>query len=182
VSVIVAVRDPDGARVHLAADSAAVSDSDLVVQAEKLAAIAGPRRVVVGCAGWFAWIPMVVDAVAGHAVPVDDRDLDHWTRTVAGAATRAGIAAQLVEDGTGRLDGEALLAVGGRVWELGHHRALPVRGRYAACGTGQAVALGALHQLHRTQIGDPASWAEQAVEAAIAHVCTVAGPITAATT
>lgn len=183
MTVIVGVVDEANGRVHLAADSLAVGGDGLRCRATKLVELplGALERAVLGFAGFAALGPLAARHLKLDVAPiVGEDDVDAWAQATAEAITEIAAEHTLVSgEDDGRTDWEGLLAWRGRLWQLGHHVALPID-TYAAGGSGAGVALGAMWALHGTQ---PASVvAERAVLAAIAHQVDVGPPVLAIAT
>jgi ATP-dependent protease HslVU (ClpYQ) peptidase subunit len=184
VTVVAAVIDHEGGKVHMAADSLAIGRDDLHVTMRKiLTAEVGGAVTLIGVAGQCSLIPLAAGLIA--ETPGDD--LDGWAQQIAKEITASGVELGAKED-DGTLNGEMLLARGAHLWDISHHSAIPITLDYAAVGSGAAVALGAMWAMSPGFNGDarivtPAAVrAERGVQAAIAHVSGIGGPITTAST
>lgn len=101
--------------------------------------------------------------------------LDRWADTVAARwAERA--RARRCTDKKGDVDGNALLAIRGRLYDLGDTCGTPVT-RLTAIGSGSAYAYGAIHALGTLLDTDPVATLIAAVEAACAFDRGCSGPV-----
>lgn len=75
----------------------------------------------------------------------DETDRNAWANTVAQAVTDTYAEHLLLDDG--RMGSNLILAVRGHVWTITHQQAIPHPDGYAAIGSGEGPAIGALHAL-----------------------------------
>lgn len=158
MTIVVGVMGGDG-QVVMAADSLVTNGSFKSQHPGKIVRVStAAGDVLVGAAGDAGIHPLVLKV----DVPAPIGDLDRWAQDYAEAWTWQAREAKLV-DSDGEVNGEALLAAGGRLWSIFENVALPALETFAVIGSGSAVALGALEVLDRA---DP----ERAVVAAVAAV------------
>ena len=105
-----------------------------------------------------------------------DKHFDAWATEIAIAISKQGVAEGLADDG--RLGGNLILGVQGRLWTLVHMQAVAHDDGMAAIGTGEGPAIGALEIL--LKLGEKPEFAvQQACEIGIARDRYSGGDVTA---
>lgn len=183
MTVIAGYVDREGGRVHLAADSASVAGDGLVLPKAKIhgLVLGDDDHAIFGAAGMAALAPLAQRHLDTEALPTDAGP-DAWAQELAEGITRIALDHLLIntEDDDGRADFAILLAWQDRLWALSHDVAVPVE-HYHSVGHGAAVAMGAMWACDQN-VPDPAEIPRLAVEAAIAHMDGISGPVTTAST
>lgn len=108
----------------------------------------------------------------------DEEDRNGWANAIAQAVTQTYADHLLLSEG--RMDANLVLAVRGCVWTLTHQQAIPHLDGYAAIGSGEGPAIGALHALISNG-AHPVDAVVQACEAGIRFDRYSGGKVTLAT-
>lgn len=183
MTVICAAVDAHECRVHFAADSIATRPSDLTIPKAKLATLptasSAGGSVVIGVAGDAACLGLITRHLHLDATPDPDDgdDINAWATATATAITKI-----LLDHGRHDQDTPTepemvgLLAWRDRLWFIGGHLAIPVT-RFCAIGSGEGVATGAMWAASRLGINVDSEIVDIGVDAAIACLAGIAGPI-----
>lgn len=179
MTVVAGVVDQVTGRVHLAADSESSASNDVVSLKPKLIQLplGLDDQVIIGNAGYSFTLATIASKLRLDAAPDGtDQDSNAWAQTTAEAITELALEAGARDEGDHAhlFDGAMLLAWHDRLWDISHNLALPVPA-YHAIGAGAPCAMGALWALRL----DPnrALTARRAVEASIAHISGIRGPV-----
>jgi ATP-dependent protease HslVU (ClpYQ) peptidase subunit len=173
---VAAAIDAKAGRVHLATDSNATSDHDVVMPMVKHRVF--DDGTIVAAAGYASAMPLI----ARHCPPVgpyggDVDDLDDWAQAWAEDVTEFLLDRGHHEADTPKnLEDRLIIAHADRMWEVSDYLALPISCGYHAVGSGATVALGALHAL--TAAGVSAEVAViGAVDACVEHCEGIGGDV-----
>lgn len=154
----------DGETVWMAADSCTnVYERPIVGSATKILRLdAGDDEVLLGLAG-AGGLATVMPLLKLPFTPEDDGVPQAWANEVALAITALAVEHGLVEDG--QMDGHLLLGWRGLLWTIVHAMAIPHPDGFAALGSGEGPAIGALDALRICDV-EPAEAVRLAAEIA----------------
>ena len=164
-----------GREVWMAADTMTNIYDRPVYTARKIRRVdTDSGNILIGISGDGALADMIERRVEYPVLT--DKGLDVWATEIAIAISKQGVAEGLVDDG--RLGGNLILGVRGRLWTLVHMQAVAHDDGMAAIGTGEGPAIGALETLLR--LGEKPEFAvQQACEIGIARDRYSGGDVTA---
>lgn len=136
-----------GDTVWMAADTCTnVYERPVVGGATKILRLdAGDDEILLGLAG-HGGLASVMPSVELEMSPEPGEHAQAWANQVALAITRHAVEHGLVEE-NGQMDGHLLLGWNGLLWTIVHAMAIPHPDGYAALGSGEGPAIGALDAL-----------------------------------